>query len=118
MRTKMLRIGMGLVASLLAVVLPQQNALGEVINTEGTGDASLRDIPLSGIELSPVFSPDNTRHYKAWVESYRQRDYGDGHAQRSRGYREDLFRPARHHQNRRQQRSSGCLAKGKELDQR
>ena len=39
---------MVLVASLLAVVLPQQNALGEVIITEGTGDASLRDITLSG----------------------------------------------------------------------
>ena len=52
-------MGVVLVVSLLAVVLPQQNALGEIINTEGTGDASIRDITLSGIELNPAFSPDN-----------------------------------------------------------
>lgn len=50
-------MGVVLVVSLLAVVLPQQNTLGEVINTEGTGDASMRDVTLSGIEVKSRLFP-------------------------------------------------------------
>ena len=57
MKTRTTRMGVVLVVSLLAVVLPQQNTLGEVINTEGTGDASMRDITLSGIEVKSRLFP-------------------------------------------------------------
>ena len=76
MKTKTYRIGMVLVASLLAVVLPQQNARGDiidpsVIDTPGvreSGDATLSDLRLSGITLTPAFSPEKT-YYTAWVDN-------------------------------------------------
>ncbi len=48
-----------LATGMLAVVLPQQNAMGQVINTDGIGDTTLSDLRLSGVTLTPAFSPDN-----------------------------------------------------------
>ena len=68
------RIHSFLIIGMLAVAMPQQNALvGEVINTPGpgvreSGDATLRDLRLSGITLTPAFSPEETS-YTAWVDN-------------------------------------------------
>lgn len=69
-----------LAIGILAVILPQQNTMGQVIKTDGTGDATLSALTLSGIELNPAFSQEKT-YYTALGGSHRQFDNGDGIAQ-------------------------------------